>query len=76
MDRLREAWHNDLMLSMLSSFCLGLGLGVSLLALSLHGPFCIVFTFGVSLALIWSGGGLLSRADRLRAARWERREWR
>lgn len=74
MDRLRDAWHNDVMLSMLSAFCVGLGFGVSLLALFV--PRWAAAPLAICLALFWSGKTLLDRADRLRAARWERREWR
>lgn len=76
MDRLREAWRNDVLISMLSSFCVGLGMGVSLLVFFVpRGPWMIA-PLGASMTLLWCGIGLLARADRLRYARWERREWR
>ena len=75
MDRLREAWNNDAMLSMASAFCVGLGIGVFTHALFTRGPW-IAAPLGVTLALFCIGVGLLGRAERVRAARWQRREWR
>ncbi len=75
MDRLREAWRNDVMLSMASSFCVGLGAGICMLALAVPHPWAFA-PMGVALMLFWSGMMLLDRAGRVRAERWQRREWR
>lgn len=75
MDQLREAWSNDVLLSMCSAFCVGLGIGVFLLALVVSGAWMFAPLFS-SLALLGAGTFLLGRAERVRAERWQRREWR
>ena len=75
MDRLREAWNNDVLLSMGSSFCVGLGVGVCTWIFFVQGRW-VVLPLGFTSALFWVGMSLLSRADRLRHARWQRRDWR
>lgn len=75
MERLREAWHNDVMLSMGSAFCVGLGAGVFACAFFLPVLWMLV-PMTITLVLFFVGFGLLSRADRLRQDRWQRQDWR
>jgi len=75
MDRIREAWDNDTLLSMASAFCVGLSLGVIATVFFIQAHWMPV-PLGIALLLLCSGTGLLGRAERVRAARWQRREWR
>lgn len=75
MEQLREAWNNDTLLSMASSFCVGFALGI--LFVGFFVPLSVMFIAMIG-ALVFLGGGvsLLGRAERVRHARWQRREWR
>lgn len=73
---MKEAWwQNDILLAMGSSFCNGLGLGIYALSLFVSHEWVLV-PLVVCIALFSAGMLLLKRAEKLRIARWERREWR
>ena len=75
MQMLREAWSNDVLLSMASSFCVGLGVGIALHAFFIPHPWAFL-PLGVAMPLLWAGCALIGRAEVMRFERWERREWR
>ena len=75
MEQLREAWNNDTLLSMASAFCAGFALGILFVGFFVPLSVMVVAMIG-ALILLAGGVSLLGRAERVRRARWQRREWR
>lgn len=72
---METAWNNDVLLSMASSFCAGLGLGIFMLVFFITW-YLVAIPLVATLALFLGSMALLDRAEVVRRLRWERREWR
>lgn len=68
---IKEARQNDTLLSMASSFCVGLGIGISTLTFFVQAPW-IWAPLGATLVLFTLAVWLLGRAEDVRTARWQR----